>query len=638
MSTQAKNVLLKYWGYSAFRHPQEEIIDSVLQKQDTLALLPTGGGKSICYQIPALLFGGKTIIVSPLIALMQDQVEALKRKHIKAASIHSSLTPQEISNILDNFEFGDLKLLYVSPERLKSELFLLRIRNVPIDLIAVDEAHCISQWGYDFRPAYFDIFTLRELHPKATMMALTATATPKVVEDITSRLQFTGQYATFKKSFSRDNLYFTSHRTSNKREEIILALQQIKGSAIIYVRNRMATIDIAQWLIQHRISSAAYHGGMEKAARDRAQQQWMEDKTKVMVSTNAFGMGIDKPNVRLVIHLDLPPSIEEYYQEAGRAGRDGKDAHALILTDDKDDRESLNSLDDQYPDFGYLSMVFDGLCRYYDIPYGSGKDETYTFDITRFSSFLKQPLRKIYHAISILEKESWIAVSETFHSPSKIQILTNHEDLMGLHQIGHKYYPILVHILRKYEGLFSKEVKIDEHKLASELKKETDALIHILKQMHQEGIIHYKEKSTKPQLTFLYDRPEIKSFSIDIIAYKERMDRAKYRMKKMIQFVTQNNICRQVYITNYFGEKTKPCGKCDVCLGSESTEMPQKQKEDIKMHLIKILEKGPFPLKSYINLYPFHYRNRVIRLLEIWQNEEIIFVNKNGEISIVPHE
>ena len=632
MTLDPKYILQKYWGYQNFRSPQGEIIASIINKNDTVALLPTGGGKSVCFQIPAIIAEGKTLVVSPLIALMQDQVTNLKKRAIKAECLHASLKPHEIIHIFDNFEFGDLKLLYISPERIRSELFQMRIRNIKIDIIAVDEAHCISQWGYDFRPAYFDIHVLRDMHPNATMVALTATATRKVIEDIIFRLEIKTNHKVFRKSFARENLSITSLRTSNKREEIIQILNKIKGSAIVYVRNRQQTIDMSNWLISHGFSCASYHGGMDKTLRDRNQDQWMSGAVQTIVATNAFGMGIDKPDVRVVIHLDIPPSIEEYYQEAGRAGRDGKNAYAIIITDTKDDIEARANHEDQYPDFGFISMIYDGLCRYYNIPFGSGRDETYNYDASDFALFIKQPAKKVYHAVSLLEKESWVALSDAFFEASRIQVLTNHEDLLGLQQIGHKYYPILVHLLRKYEGLFTVMVKIDENRISKELQMPKEMVIRLLKQMHVEGLISYAEQTAKPQMTFLLDRPEIKSFSIDHYAYEERRLRALQRLESMIEFIQEEKICRQFFITKYFGETGKDCGKCDICLGSGSTALDDTKVKEIFVHLSKTVKNGPYSLKKYIAMYPFYYRKKILNLLEQWQFEDIIFINTKGEI------
>ncbi|HMU02659.1 MAG TPA: ATP-dependent DNA helicase RecQ, partial [Saprospiraceae bacterium] len=565
---ESSSILKQYWGYDEFRPPQDLIIQSVLNQNDTIALLPTGGGKSVCFQVPALIFEGKTLVISPLIALMQDQVDTLISKGIKAKSLNASLNYKEIDHILDNFVYGDLKILYISPERVSSELFCLRLAKTKLSLIAVDEAHCISQWGYDFRPSYFNIPKLREIHPKVPIIALTATATPKVLDDISEKLALKST-SIFKKSFSRDNLGLTVINSENKRSDLLQLLSHVKGCSIIYVRNRKQTIEVAQWLTEHGISCASYHGGMERSVRERNQQSWMTNRVRIMVSTNAFGMGIDKSDVRLVVHIDVAPSIEEYYQEAGRAGRDGKNAYGVTIIDDTDMKDVQSNFEDQFPPLDFIANVYDKLCRYFKLAYGSGIDERFDFNIIDFCEYVEMPVKKIYHTLNLIEKEGWICFTEAFKEPSRVMIVTDHTNLYFDDQSANIKNEIVTHLLRKYEGLFVDPVKIDETKIAKELNMEEVQLIHYLNILKAEGVISYLPRASKPQVVFLKPRPEPNGFYIDHKSYLLRKKMALDRLDAMIVFLRNEDKCRQTVVVEYFGEKDqKPCGRCDICLGA----------------------------------------------------------------------
>jgi ATP-dependent DNA helicase RecQ len=626
-------ILKKYWGYDDFRAPQEHIINNVLHNKDTIALLPTGGGKSICFQIPALMFHHKTIVISPLIALMQDQVDQLSIRNIKSKALNSNLSYKEIEIILDNFIFGDLKLLYISPERIKSEVFLMRIALAKISLIAVDEAHCISQWGYDFRPAYFNIPVLRELHPKVPIIALTATATDKVIQDISVKLKLR-EPTIFKKSFARENLSLTVIITENKQHEVLQILGRIKGSSIIYVRSRKDTIEFAQWLNRHGYSCASYHGGMERSVRDKNQQAWMRNHVRIMVSTNAFGMGIDKADVRLVIHLDVAPSVEEYYQEVGRAGRDNQDSYAVTIIDDADINHAKQNFNDQFPSLEIIGSVYDRLCRNHKVAYGAGMLETYDFDLINFAEYLNIPVKKAYHIMNILEKEGWIAFSDAFKEPSRLMILAGQEDLEFMENDKGLKTIIIIHLLRKYEGLFTDPVRIDETKVAYELKIEELKLVHYLNILKSEGIISYQPRSSKPQITFLQPRPVEQSFSIDKRLYKQRKKMAEERLEAMIKYVLDEKNCRQKNIIEYFGEIKGDCGKCDICNGASEIILSPEQVIKVYDHLFKTISQQPIQIRNYVALYPFNKRRRIVRAIKQFESEGKIIIDNSGLIHI----
>lgn len=635
--TESESILKKYWGYDAFRPPQDQIIDAVLKKTDTIALLPTGGGKSVCYQVPAMIFSGKTIIISPLIALMQDQVDNLFSRGIIAKALNANLHFKEIEAILDNFVFGDLRMLYISPERIGSEVFMTRMLKANISLIAVDEAHCISQWGYDFRPSYFNIPKLREILPKVPILALTATATPQVLKDISERLELKSP-SIFQKSFSRDNLGLTVIKGDDKKNELLRILSRVKGCCIIYVRNRRETLEISQWLIAHGITCVSYHGGMDRDTREKNQAAWMHNHVRMIVCTNAFGMGIDKPDVRLVIHLDLAPSIEEYYQEAGRAGRDGKESHAVTLVDESDITDAIQNFNEQFPSLEIISGTYDRLCRFFKVAYGSGMMESYDFSILDFSDFVAIPVKKVFHIIRILEKEGWITTSEAFKEPSKLMILASSVDLEYLEKNASQKSKIITHLLRKYEGLFIDYVKIDENRVAQELGMEASKLVQIIQILKNEGLIGYSPRASVPQLTFTQSRPQPESFSIDKKSYFQRKKMAEDRLNAMVKYVNNEAICRQKVIVDYFGEKGKECGKCDICLGANSAALTQDETQKVLNHLIKTIETAPFPLKKYVDLYPFNKRKRILKALQSFESENLIHVTNAGIIYPKGHE
>jgi ATP-dependent DNA helicase RecQ len=567
-------ILKQYWGHDHFRPLQEDIIQSVVNGNDTLALLPTGGGKSVCFQVPALVREGVCIVITPLIALMKDQVEQLRKKDIMAVSVHSGMTRSEIDLYLDNAVYGKIKFLYVSPERLQTEIFVERVKLMKVSLIAVDEAHCISQWGYDFRPPYLKIVSLRELKPGVPVIALTASATKNVQDDITAKLGFGKDAAVFKKSFARDNLSFVVRKSENKEKKLIEILSKVSGSAIVYVRSRKATQDIARLLMKRGISASFYHAGLSFEDRTKRQDEWINNSKRVMVATNAFGMGIDKPDVRLVIHLDLPENLEAYYQEAGRAGRDGKRAYAAVLYQQADIDNIETKVSQQFPSLAYLKQVYQALANFYQIAEGSAEGESYDFDIHQFTErFALNPV-DAYHALKKLEEEGLIQLNESFYSPSTIHFLKDHHSLYQFQVANARFDEPLKMMMRLYGGeLFSGFVRISEPYLAKSLNMETGQVTALLKHLHEMKIVLYAPAKDNPQLTFLLPRQDAAHLPVDVKRMQMRRDLIVGKMKAMVTYVSTDHRCRMQLVQEYFDEVSfKECEICDVCIGKRKKE------------------------------------------------------------------
>lgn len=614
--TDIHSLLKKYWGYDTFRPQQEEIIQSVMDGKDTVALLPTGGGKSLCYQLPALAQEGKTIVISPLIALMQDQISSLKEKGIPAIALHSGLRLRELETAYDNFIYGPAKLLYVSPERLKSELFIARVQNANISMIAVDEAHCISQWGHDFRPAYMEIGALRERFKGVPVLALTATATKSVVDDIVESLEMK-KASIFQKSFSRDNISFVVIKTDNKRNELLSIMKHMKGTGIIYVRNRKMTKEISDHLNKYNFQTEYYHAGLGNNSRTKIQEDWKSGKTRVIVSTNAFGMGIDKSDVKFVIHTDVPPSIEEYYQEAGRAGRDGEQAFAITIISNQDISKAVNQFQENYPSIDFIKNVYRKICVYLKIATGSGLEESFDFDLIDFCETAKLPILRTLNAIDAIVTDGWFTMSDGFYRPSQMYVSTSKRDFSDLVSKEDEKSRILRFLLRRYEGLFIEFVKIDEQVVAKNLKLTKEKVVSYLQHLHKEQIIKYEPRKTIPLITFLEARPQIDSFTINVKLYNELKERTSKRLSAMIDYLSQDR-CRQRFILEYFGEKkSDDCGTCDICRGSHITEIDKKTQEQLDKHLLQCLESSPrVKLYDYLRYWPHNKRKRILAYLQ----------------------
>ncbi len=567
------SILQKYWKHNQFRPLQAEIIQAALEKQDVLALLPTGGGKSICFQVPALLRDGICIVITPLIALMKDQVEQLKQRGIEAVAIHSAMSRQQIDILLNNCIYGSIKFLYVSPERLHTELFVARVKQMNVGLIAVDEAHCISQWGYDFRPSYLQISSLRILKPDSPVIALTATATREVREDIVEKLEFKNP-AIFQKSFARDNLSFVVRKTENKEKMVLEILRKVAGSTIIYVRSRKATQEIAAWLIGKSISASYYHAGLDFSERSSRQDEWIKNKKRVMVATNAFGMGIDKPDVRVVIHLDLPENLEAYYQEAGRAGRDGLRSYAVMIYQEADVLSLQIKVEQSQPTPEFLKTIYQALSNYYQIAVGSSEGQSYDFDLQDFAERFRFHAAEVYTALKKLEEEGLIQFSESFYSPSSLHLLFDKGKLYEFQVANAKFDPIIKMLLRLHGGeLLSGFAKIAEPYLARSLKVSTGEIIKNLNHLHELQVVLYQPAKDKPQVTFVLARQDAERLPLNLMRLEARRKLVIGKMNAMISFVTTSHRCRMQLIQDYFNEiSTKVCGICDVCINQRKQD------------------------------------------------------------------
>ncbi len=556
-------ILKQHWGHSSFRPLQEDIIHAVLNAKDTLALLPTGGGKSVCFQIPSIVLGGLTVVVSPLVALMKDQVEQLQQRGVSALAIYSGMSFREIDLELDNCIYGKYQLLYISPERLQTELFLARVKQMPVKLIVVDEAHCISQWGYDFRPEYLEIKKLRDVFPKIPVIALTATATTDVVKDIQTQLAFKTPNV-FKSSYQRKNLHYLVLKEENKVERLFQIIKKTKGSTIVYTRSRYQTQKIATDLTKKGLSASYYHAGLNHTNRDQRQKDWTVGKTQIIVATNAFGMGIDKPDVRLVVHMDMPDTIENYFQEAGRAGRDGKKAYCVLFFTEVDRLQSLKKFEHQRTDAATASKTINWLHSFYNIAHGTGGGLNFDFDIQQFCERYNASPVPVYATLKILEQQGIIALTENVYIPSKIKFKVNNYTLYEYQIKNPAMTEFVKTILRSYGGAFEQYVPIKELELARRTNYTKTEIIKGLEKLKQQNIIEYYPYKELPQLTFLYPRGIEK---IDAKAIEQRTALLKQKLNAALEYAQQTIKCRQQIILAYFSETdSKPCGKCDICI------------------------------------------------------------------------
>ena len=619
MSTPLE-ILKKYWGYGAFRPLQEDIIKSILAGQDTLALLPTGGGKSICYQVPGLIMEGVSVIITPLIALMRDQVAQLKSRNIPAVAIHSGLSRKDIDRELDNCVYGNYKFLYLSPERLQTDLAKERLSAMKISQLVVDEAHCISQWGFDFRPSYLNISVAREYLTEVPIMALTATATDEVKKDIVEHLDLK-DVQVFVKSFKRDNISFFVFEDENRKDKLLYLSRRIPGTKIIYVRNRRKTREVSMMLQKEGFNATYYHAGLDVKNRMKVEKEFMDGKKEVIVSTNAFGMGIDKSDVRAVFHLDLPSGLEEYYQEAGRAGRDGKESYAILFCREKERRNLMKSVEASFPAIQTIRRVYKALCIYYDIIPGGGIGESYDFDINSFSSRFGFSVLEVFHSLKQIEAASWIHLSDAVYHPPKVMVLVDNMELYDYQLKTPALDPFIKTLLRSYEGLFSVSVSINLKSLARKTNADVGVIEKALRRLARDKIIHYQPPSDQPRVTFLQPRATSRDFDIDQKRYQSLKQRAVRRMKAMIYY-TRTEDCRMNNMLAYFDEKAeKKCGKCDICRGLLETEPSHKETLHLKAHFLKVLDFDPQPFDYVLETVSFIKRKKAIKVLEYLEAE-----------------
>ena len=597
-----QEILKQYWGYDSFRDLQEEIITSIGEGKDTLGLMPTGGGKSITFQVPALAQSGLCIVITPLIALMKDQVQNLRKRGIKALAIYSGMTRQEIVTALANCIFGDYKFLYISPERLDTEIFRIKLRSMKVSMITVDESHCISQWGYDFRPAYLKIAEIRELLPGVPVLALTATATPEVVKDIQSRLNFREENV-FRMSFERKNLAYIVRKTDNKTGELLHILKRIDGSAIIYVRNRRRTKEITELLMQEGITADFYHAGLDNAVKDLRQKRWQNGEIRVMVATNAFGMGIDKPDVRIVLHIDLPDSPEAYFQEAGRAGRDGLKAYAVILYAKSDKMTLHKRVADTFPEKEYILQVYEHLQYYYQMAMGDGFQCIREFNLEEFCRKFKYFPVPVDSALKILTQAGYLEYTDEQDNASRILFTIRRDELYKLREMGTEAETLIQTILRSYTGVFTDYAYISEDTLAIRTGLTRQQIYNILVTLTKRRIVDYIPHKKTPYIIYTRERLELRYLHIPASVYEERKARYEARIKAMEEYVTSESVCRSRMLLRYFGEKNEHnCKQCDVCLNRHETDcLPEDSFREMRKQILELLARKSLPPAGIAN-------------------------------------
>ena len=612
-----QQILIKYWGHPEFRPLQQDIIESALSGRDTLALLPTGGGKSICFQVPALAKEGICLVISPLIALMKDQVENLQKKGIPALCVTSGMNSREIDIALDNCAYGNFKFLYVSPERLGTELFRERVKKMKVNLIAVDEAHCISQWGYDFRPAYLQIAEIRQLKPETPVLALTASATPEVVEDIQKQLQFK-KTNVLQKSFARKNLAYVALKEEDKFKRMLKVIENVKGTGIVYVRNRRKTKEISDYLNRLKISADYYHAGLPHDVRNQKQTSWSSGKKRIMVSTNAFGMGIDVPGVRFVIHMDLPDSPEAYFQEAGRGGRDGKKAYSVVLFNETDRLDMERRLSLSFPEISEIKRTYHALGNYFQLAIGNGKEQVFDFDINRFCKHYRFSNPAIvYNALGFLEKEGYISSTESVFNPSRLLFLVSKENLYRFQVKNPVYDRLIKVILRSYTGLFDNYSKISEQELADRSKFSLADVKKMLVKMDEMTIVSYLPQNSHPKITFICERLDEKDLVISARNYAERKKLAERKARDVWNYLTNDEVCRSQQLLAYFGEESSVrCGICDICLERNKMDLNELEFEEISHQLENLLKTQPLPLEQLVDSIPVNHKEKVVKVIQ----------------------
>jgi len=628
MSAQTRAILQQYWGYPSFRPLQEDIVDSVMAGRDTLALLPTGGGKSICFQVPAMAMDGLCLVITPLIALMKDQVAHLVDKGIPAAAIYSGMHPDALELAYNQAAYGRLKFLYVSPERLQTETFIEALRKMKVCLLAVDESHCISQWGYDFRPPYLKIADIRPYMPKTPVLALTATATAKVVDDIQLRLGFKAKNV-FQSSFERKNVTYNVFHEADKYGVLRRKLEAMKeGSAIIYVRNRKRTQVIADWLNSVGISATFYHAGLDAKTRDDRQDLWMKGKVKVISATNAFGMGIDKPDVRLVIHMDLPDSIEAYFQEAGRAGRDLKPSEAFLLVSPADIKKLEEDLTQSFPELDRIKLIYNALGNFFNIPVGAGENVSYPFVIGDFANRYGFSIVEVFHTLKILEKEGFLLLSDSFDEPSKVMIKASRDDIYGFQVNNPQYSELVKLMLRSLPGVMTDFVKINEETMAKKIGTSPEKVIEQLKKMEAYNFLSYAQRDDKPQVLFLSEFVDTRHFGLSKENYYDRKKDAEERVKAVVDFVNNDEECRSTQLLRYFNEKTKKtCGRCDVCLKKARHQLTY---NTIEEKVQSVMREAPQPLKEVLTQCSEYDEAKVLDAIRFLVDNGILQLERDG--------
>lgn len=595
------DILHKYWGYPDFRGIQREIIESIGAGKDTLGLMPTGGGKSLTFQVPALAQDGVCIVITPLIALMKDQVEHLRHKGITAAAIYSGMSRDAIVTTLENCIFGGVKLLYISPERISSDLFQIKLKHMKVSFITVDEAHCISQWGYDFRPSYLQIAVIRKLVPNVPILALTATATPDVIDDIQERLGFTEKNV-FRMSFERKNLVYVVRQAEDKEAEMVHILQSIPKTAIVYCRSRKRTKEVAQLLMQYGISATWYHAGLEPAVKDQRQSEWQHDKVRVMVATNAFGMGIDKADVRVVVHMDCPSSLEAYFQEAGRAGRDGQKAYAVLIYNGHDNRTLQKRIEDTFPPKEYVQQVYEHLAYFYQIGVNSGEGCTFEFPIDKFCATFKHFPIRANAALILLQRAGYIDYEPNPDNNARVRFLLRRDDLYRLDSLSEKENDVVISLLRNYGGLFTDYGYVDESYIAQEAGLDRNQTYMVLVNLSKKRIIDFIPRKSIPLISYKRDRVDGSDVILDKSVYEERKEQFQKSINSVINYAQNDRVCRSRQLLYYFGEKKSvDCEQCDVCL-SHTHHDDHDQQEEIKEKLLAMVADGERHLVTEVRL------------------------------------